>query len=117
MDAEHAEHAEHFEFAEYVEHHVPLTTYLAVFGALMVFTVITVAVAFVDLGRANVIVALVVAVVKASLVVLFFMHVKYSSRMVQLVIVSAIAWLMILLGITLTDYLTRGWLMAPPLVQ
>ena len=110
-------HAEHFEFAEYIEHHVPFTTYLAVFGALMVLTIVTVAVAFVDLGLANVVVAMAVALVKATLVVLFFMHVKYSNRMVQLVIVAAIVWLMILLGITLSDYLTRGWLMAPPLAQ
>jgi cytochrome c oxidase subunit IV len=112
-----AHHSPHFEFPEYIEHHVPVTTYFAVFGALMVFTVITVAIAFADLGNANVLVALAVAVVKAVLVVLFFMHVKYSSRMVQLVIVAALAWLMILLGITLSDYLTRGWMMAPPLVQ
>jgi cytochrome c oxidase subunit IV len=111
-----AHHSHHFEFPEYVEHHVPLATYLAVFGALMVLTVITVAVAFVDLGAANVVVALAVAIVKAVLVVLFFMHVKYSSRMVQLVVIAALAWLLILLGITLSDYLTRGWLMAPPLV-
>jgi cytochrome c oxidase subunit IV len=112
-----AHHSHHFEFPEYIEHHVPLRTYLSVFFALMVFTVVTVAVAFFDLGNANVLVALVVAVVKATLVVLFFMHVKYSSRMVQLVVIAALAWLMILFGITLSDYLTRGWLMAPPLVR
>jgi cytochrome c oxidase subunit 4 len=106
-----------FEYPEYIEHHVPRGTYFAVFGALMVFTLITVAVAFVDLGRYNVVVALAVAVVKATMVVLFFMHVKYSSRLTQLVVVAAIAWLAILFVLTLSDYLTRGWLMAPPIVR
>ena len=64
----------------------------------MVLTAITVAVAFVDLGRLNVVVALAVAVLKASLVVLFFMHVKYASRLVQLVVISSIVWLVILFG-------------------
>ena len=56
-----------------------------------------------------------VAVVKATLVVLFFMHVKYASRITKLVVISSIVWLGFLFFITLTDYLTRGWLMAPPL--
>jgi cytochrome c oxidase subunit 4 len=107
----------HFEYPEYIEHHVPKGTYFAVFGALMVLTVVTVAVAFVDLGRLNVVVALGVAVLKAAMVVLFFMHVKYASRQTQLVVLASIAWLVILFGITLTDYLTRGWLMAPPMVR
>ena len=107
----------HFEYEEYIEHHVPVTTYFLVFGALMVLTAITVAVAFVDLGRLNVVVALAVALLKATLVVLFFMHVKYASRLVQLVVIASIVWLIILFGITLSDYLTRGWLMAPPIVQ
>jgi cytochrome c oxidase subunit 4 len=107
----------HFEYPEYIEHHVPKGTYYAVFGALMVLTLITVAVAFVDLGRMNVVVALAVALVKATLVVLFFMHVKYAPRLTQLVVIASIAWLVILFGITLSDYLTRGWLMAPPVVR
>jgi len=107
----------HFEYPEYIEHHVPVSTYLLVFGALMVLTAATVAIAFVDLGRLNVVVALAVAIVKATLVVLFFMHVKYSSRLTQLVVIAAIAWLAILFGITLSDYLTRGWLMAPPIMR
>lgn len=106
-----------FEYQEYIEHHVPKSVYFLVFGALMVLTAATVGVAFVDLGRMNVVVALAVAVLKATLVVLFFMHVKYSSRLVQLVVIAALAWLMILFGITLSDYLTRGWLMAPPVVR
>jgi cytochrome c oxidase subunit 4 len=106
-----------FEYQEYIEHHVPKRTYFLVFGALMVLTAVTVGVAFVDLGRLNVVVALAVAVVKAALVVLFFMHVKYSSRLIQLVVIASLVWLVILFGVTLTDYLTRGWLMAPPVAR
>jgi cytochrome c oxidase subunit IV len=104
-----------FEYPEYEEHVVPKSVYFAVFGALMALTLATVAVAFVDLGNMNVVVALVVAVLKATLVVLFFMHVKYSPTLTKLVVIASIAWLAILFGITLSDYLTRGWLIAPPL--
>jgi cytochrome c oxidase subunit 4 len=99
------------------QHVVPQSLYLTIFGALMVLTAATVAVAYVDLGMLNIAVALAVAIVKASLVVLFFMHVKYSSRLVQLVVLSSVVWLVILFGITLSDYLTRGWLVAPPIVR
>jgi cytochrome c oxidase subunit IV len=107
-----------YEFAEheeYQEHVVPYTVYLAVFGALMVLTILTVVVAFYDLGNLNVAVALIVAVIKATLVVLFFMHVKYASQITKLVVVSSIVWLGFLFFITLSDYLTRGWLMPPPI--
>ena len=106
-----------YEFAEheeYEEHVVPKSLYLTVFGALMVLTIITVAVAFVDLGNMNVAVAMVVAVIKATLVVLFFMHVKYASKTTKLVVVAGLVWLGFLFFITLSDYLTRGWLMPPP---
>jgi cytochrome c oxidase subunit 4 len=106
-----------FEYQEYIEHHVPKSTYFTVFGGLMALTLITAAVAFVDLGRLNVVVALAVAVLKASMVVLFFMHVKYSPTLIKLVIVAALVWLAFLFGIVLSDYLTRGWLMAPPIVR
>jgi cytochrome c oxidase subunit 4 len=99
------------------EHVVPKSLYLTIFGLLMVLTAATVGLAFVDLGVMNIAVALAVAVVKASLVVLFFMHVKYSSRLVQLVVLASIVWLLILFGITLSDYITRGWLVAPPIVR
>jgi cytochrome c oxidase subunit IV len=113
MDA----HAAHLEPEEYHEHHVPRGTYYAIFLALMGLTAATVGLAFVDLGSFNVTVALAVAVAKATLVVMFFMHVKYSSPLIKLVVLSAIVWLGFLLFITLSDYLTRGWLMAPPIVR
>ena len=65
---------------EHVEHHLPKHLYFAIFGALMVLTALTVGLAFVNLGQLNVVVALAVAVVKASLVVMFFMHLKYDSK-------------------------------------
>jgi len=76
---------------------------------LMVLTVVTAAVSFVDLGPFNTILALAIATCKALLVVLFFMHVKYASeKLTKLVIVSAIFWLMILLLLSLADYGTRS---------
>jgi cytochrome c oxidase subunit 4 len=93
------------------EHHVvPLKTYLAVFFALMVFTAITVAVAFVDLGPLNNVVMLGIALVKATLVVMFFMHVKYGTRLIPMVVASGIFFLAIMFVITMSDYMTRGWL-------
>ena len=94
-------------------HVLPKSTYYAIFMALMVLTAITVAVAFVNLGSMNFPVAIAIAITKATLVVLFFMHVKYSSRMTKMVVGVAIFFLMIMLGLTMTDYMTRGWFAAP----
>jgi cytochrome c oxidase subunit 4 len=75
----------------------------------MVLTVVTAAVAFVDLGPFNTVVALVIATFKATLVVLFFMHVKYTSeKMTKTVIISAIFWLLLLLILGLADFVTRA---------
>jgi cytochrome c oxidase subunit 4 len=93
------------------EHHVvPVRLYVQIFVALMVFTAITVAVAFLDLGPLNNVVMLAVAVLKATLVVLFFMHVKYSTRLIPLVVVGGVFFLLVMFGITMSDYLSRGWL-------
>jgi cytochrome c oxidase subunit 4 len=94
-------------------HISPKPTYYAIFGALMVLTAITVTVAFINLGALNFPVALAIAILKATLVVLFFMHVKYSSRLTKLVVGSAFFFLVILFGLTLTDYLSRGWFASP----
>ena len=92
------------------EHHVvPVKTYLAIFGILMLGTAITVAAAFVDLGAFNNVVMLGIAIFKATLVVLFFMHVKYGTRLTWAVVAGSIFWLGILLTLTLSDYLTRAW--------
>ena len=91
------------------EHIIPSKIYYLIWIALMCLTVITAAVAFVDLGQFNTIVALSIATLKAVLVVLFFMHLKYSSeRMTRVVVISAIFWLVLLLGLSLMDYGWRG---------
>ena len=84
--------------------------YILVFLALMVGTAATVGAAFVDLGAFNDTVALTIAVIKATLVVLIFMHVRHSSRMTKLSIVAGFLWLAILIGLTLSDYWSRGFL-------
>ena len=98
-------------------HVAPLGLYLTIFAVLMVLTVVTVAVAYVDLGEFNKVVALGIAGFKATLVVLFFMHVKYASRMTKLVAMTGIFFLLILLGETMIDYASRMWVNPPALLQ
>ena len=102
--ASHSDHSTHI---------VPVSTYIFVFLALIVGTVVTWQVALIDLGRFNVIVALTIAVSKATLVILFFMHVKYSPRLTKLVVLSGVFWLIILLTVTEADLLTRTWMGVP----
>jgi len=94
------------------EHIVPPRVYYIIFSILMVCTGLTVAVAYVDLGHIwgpmNTVVAIAIAIFKATLVVLFFMHVKYSPRLTWAVIAGGLFWLLILLTI-IGDYLTRAW--------
>jgi len=92
------------------DHVVSVGTYVGVFLALMVLTGITVWAAGRDFGAMNTAVALGIAVIKATLVVLFFMHVKYGSSLVKLCIVAAVVWLGILILVTMSDYASRGWL-------
>jgi cytochrome c oxidase subunit 4 len=96
------------------EHIVHPRVYITIFLALMLGTGLTVVAAFRDFpGPLNAIVALTIAVVKATLVILYFMHVRYSSRLIWLIIGSALFWLAILFALTISDYWTRTWL--PPL--
>ncbi|HEY1463506.1 MAG TPA: cytochrome C oxidase subunit IV family protein [Terriglobales bacterium] len=91
------------------DHVIPSKMYYGIWLTLMVLTVVTAAVAFVDLGALNTVVALVIATFKAMLVVLFFMHVKYTSeKMTKAVIFSAIFWLLLLLILGLADFATRA---------
>jgi cytochrome c oxidase subunit 4 len=93
------------------EHIVPVRVYLAIFLALLVGTTLTVVAAFRDFPwQLNTIIALTIASIKATLVVLYFMHARYSSRLVWVIIISALFWLGILFALTFSDYLTRGWL-------
>src|SRR5215510_11800760 len=84
-------------------------SYFAIFAILMVCTYLTWQVAFFDLGPLNTVVALAIAVFKAVLVVLFFMHVKHGTRLTWVVVLAAVFWLALMLTITMSDYLTRGW--------
>ena len=91
--------------------------YLAIFGALMVLTGVTVAVAFVNLGALNFPVAMAIALLKATLVILFFMHVKESSRLTKLIVGTGFFFLLVMFTLTLTDYLSRGWQTYPTMIQ
>jgi cytochrome c oxidase subunit 4 len=91
------------------EHIVPKRVYYTIFAILMLCTLLTVLIAFVDLGALNIVAALTIAVFKATLVVLYFMHVKYSTRLTWAVVVGSVFWLGILIVLTMGDYLTRGW--------
>lgn len=94
-------------------HIVPVWEYVAVYAALLVLTAVTTLVAFVDLGPLNNVVAVGIAVTKALLVILVFMHVKWSPRLIPLAAAAGFFWLIHLLGGTLSDYLTRGVLGFP----
>ena len=89
------------------EHIVSPKIYAAVFAALMLGTFLTVEAAKIDLGRMNIVLALGIATIKMTLVILFFMHGKYSSRRTKLIIASGFFWLAIMLALTLADYTTR----------
>lgn len=89
-------------------HVSPVRNYVGIFLALMGFTALTAWVAFQDFGALNDLVALSIAATKMTLVILFFMHVKYSSRLTKLTILSGFLWLLILLAFTFADYKTRG---------
>ena len=95
---------------ESLHHVVPKSTYYLIFLALMVGTAITWWVATIDLGPMNNVIMLTIAVTKATLVVLFFMHVKYSNHLTWAVIAGGVFWLLIMLALTMNDYLTRAFL-------
>jgi cytochrome c oxidase subunit 4 len=94
-------------------HVSPVRVYVLVFLALMIGTATTVWAAFLDLGPLNNVVMLGIAVVKATLVVLYFMHVRYSARMAAVTVLTGVFFLLILFGLLLSDYATRGWLGVP----
>ena len=89
-------------------HVAPKSMYYMVFLALLVGTGLTVAAAFVDMGPMNNVVMLTIAIIKATLVVLFFMHVRWSSRLTWVVAMAGFFWLLILFTV-LGDYMSRGW--------
>ena len=91
-------------------HVAPKSLYYLVFGALVIGTILTVVVARFDLGPLNNVVMLTVACAKALLVVLFFMHVRWGTRLTWVVAASGFFWLLILFVLTMSDYLSRGWM-------
>ena len=102
QDAAHAQHVI-----------VPVRTYLLVFFALFVGTIITYVAAINDFGWLNTPIALGIAVAKASLVVIYFMGVRYNTPLTKVVVVSGLVWLMIMFGLTMGDYISRDWLGVP----
>jgi cytochrome c oxidase subunit IV len=94
-------------------HVVPVKTYLLIFSALLALTALTTGVAYVDLGKWNTIVALIIAVCKGTLVALFFMHLRWSPHLMRLVLLSALLWLAILITLTTTDFFSRDWIPIP----
>ena len=95
------------------EHVLPVKTYLAVYGALMVLLVATVGAAFINLGAFNFTLTMIIAVAKAIMILLIFMHVRYSERLVWVFSSAAFLWLAIMIVLSLNDYFTRGWLNIP----
>jgi len=95
------------------EHIVPVRTYIFIFLALLALTLATTEVAFLDLGPFNVVAALVIALCKAALVVLFFMHVRWSRRIIWLNVLAGVMWMVILLALTLSDFFSRDWIAQP----
>ncbi len=91
------------------EHIVSPKVYALIFLALLVGTAITVGASYIDLGPWNPVIALAIAVTKATLVVLYFMHVKYSSKLMKLTVLSGVFTFLILVGMSLSDYISRAW--------
>jgi cytochrome c oxidase subunit 4 len=94
-------------------HVVAQKTYFLIFGILLALTALTTGIAFLDLGQWNTIVALTIACCKATLVVLFFMGLRWSTRLIRAVLLAALMWLAILIGLTTTDFVSRNWTPVP----
>jgi cytochrome c oxidase subunit 4 len=97
------------EASEHAQHIVGPKVYVAILIALLIGTALTVWASFIDLGPWNPVIALAIATTKATLVVLFFMHVKYSSKLTKLTIFSGIFMFLVLISMTLADYISRAW--------
>jgi cytochrome c oxidase subunit 4 len=99
--------------SDHTQHIVPKRVYFLVFITLIVMTWVTAFVSTIDLGRLNVFVALSIAIFKASLVILFFMHVKYGTKLTKMIVLAGLYWLLLLLFIAMADLWTRGWMGVP----
>ena len=94
-------------------HVVPIKLYFVIFFSLLILTALTTGVAFVDLGEWNTVVALIIACIKASLVLLFFMHLRWSDHLNRVAWCSALLFLAILIGLTGADFYSRSWTPVP----
>ena len=112
-----ADHAHDHSHAHVHGHVTPLPIYFAVFATLMVLTALTVVVAYYNFGAWNKVIALSIASFKATIVVLYFMHVKYASKLTKLFTVTGIFFLLVLFGLTMVDYGSRTWVNPPALLQ
>ena len=92
------------------DHLVPRRVYYTIFATLIALTAVTVAVSYVDLGPLNALVAMTIACVKATLVVMYFMHARYGSRLIWVALGAGVLWLAILIALTMGDYATRPWM-------
>ena len=98
------------ESEEHRQHVLPISIYVGIWAILMFLTGLTVFVSFLELHNWNIVLALTIATIKATLVVLFFMHLYYSSKLTKVTVIAALFFLFLLLSLSMTDYLTRGWL-------
>jgi cytochrome c oxidase subunit 4 len=98
---------------EHRQHVIPSSIYVGIWAILMVLTGLTVFVSFLELHDWNIVLALVIATIKGTLVVLFFMHLFYSSKLTKVTVIAALFFLFLLLALSMTDYLTRSWLTNP----
>jgi cytochrome c oxidase subunit IV len=95
------------------QHVISVKVYVAIFVTLLVLTALTIQIAFIDLGPLNTVVAMTIAVVKGMLVILFFMHLRYSAQLVKIFVVGGFIWLGILISLTVSDYASRDWIQQP----
>ena len=102
-------HGHEHEHHEEDHHIVPPTVYLIIVAILLVMTGVTVWASYIEMGVYNPIVALAIGVFKATLVVLFFMHVKYSTKLTKLTVFAGLFTFLALIGMTLSDYISRAW--------
>ena len=95
---------------EHRQHVIPIGVYVGIWAILMFLTGLTVFVSFIELHDWNIVLALTIATIKGTLVVLFFMHLFYSSKLTKVTVIAALFFLFLLLSLSMTDYLTRDWL-------
>jgi cytochrome c oxidase subunit IV len=101
--------ANHTEHPDYVGHVIPARVYVVIWAVLVVMTGTTVFAATLELGVFNIVLALLIATFKGTLVVLFFMHLRYSTKLTMVTVIASLFWLFILFSLTMTDYISRAW--------